>query len=165
MALAAVAQQEGTRQVSETSVGLAQYVMEHGKNVVYPLCPYSKFTIEHRLQDGRELRLKLMGIDRSRYVQDIPRSELIILVAPVAVGQYGFESRERGLCGQFEEYTLLLGQPTSRDSQGNPRWGGRDCIPLRAPMEESMLPPAEMVFSQLRYADDCRRLLKELPER
>lgn len=100
--------------VSCLSRSIADYLVEHGTN------PFSEdgaqkddrpnhYHIQRQLEDGRNLGVYF--VNRKGYTTEVPArySRLEVTIKPVREDQFGYELRERGLSGEFEEFRILTG--------------------------------------------------------
>ncbi len=142
--------------LSETSVGLARYLLNHGRKGTEWRFSCPVYSIERRLKDERLAKVYLSDRDESRDPQNMPGSELRIYVTPTLPSQFGFESVECGLNGRWTEYVLRLGSPTG-NGQTTPRYELPNFIPM-GPNVSNLVND----FSQLRYQAETRKLLEEL---
>ena len=144
--------------LSETSVGLAKYLLNHGKKGTEMRFSCPVYSIEERLKDARLAKVYLSDRDESRDPENMPQSELRIYVTPTLPSQFGFESVEIGLNGRWTEYVLRL-EPPSGNGQTTPRYEYQNFIPMGANVSHLVND-----HFQLRYRADTKKLLKELCE-
>lgn len=134
--------------LSETSVGIAGYVMVHGRRI-----SNITYLLERRLRDGRELQIYFTDVDKTGNPENMPNAELRVNVTPVAVGQFGFESVEKGLNGRWIEYVLRLGPPTG-DGVTIPKYKNHDFISMPSNVSDLVTQ-----HFQHRYTLDVKDLL------
>lgn len=144
---------------SEISMGIAEYLMRSGERFRDGKWSCPGYSTEHRLQDGRLAQMWLSDIDQSGDPRSMPRSELRTIVTAASLSQFGFESLERGLSGQWAEYALLLGPPTG-NGVTDYRYEHRNFIPMGANVSDLV-----NRASQRRYQADMAALLTELSRR
>lgn len=142
--------------LSETSVGLARYVLEHGKTGTAWRFSCPVYSLERRLKDARLAKVYLSDRDNSADPEKMPESELRIYVEPAFSGQYGFESVEWGLNGRWTEYILRLDPPTG-NRVTTPGYEYQNFIPLGANVSHLVND-----HFQIHYREDAKKLLKEL---
>jgi hypothetical protein len=100
--------------MSETSRNIAHYVIQHGSNphtvdgqqkAGYP----GHYRIERTMSDGRTLSIYYGDVNMRGADDPMPNSSLVISLTPVRNDQFGYETHEYGLTGEFEIFRLMTG--------------------------------------------------------